>query len=155
MVSPYEQERSCSSFHLLRFSSDQMCVATESPFSHWGLIKQLALFIKCIALTTQSHHITAFFSHKSISNYSTGVFIELCKEIDMFSKEEDMKFAAVTKFPMKYLQNESIQSSLILIKKISLTSKQNFYYFKSEMSFKVKIKELQKNQKKLICKLIE
>lgn len=58
-----------------------------------------------------------FFSHKSISNYSTGVFIELCKEIDMFSKEEDMKFAAVTKFPMKYLQNESIQSSLILIKK--------------------------------------
>src|SRR5438876_10862337 len=67
MVSPYEHERSCSSFHLLRFSSDQMCLATENPFSHWGLIKQLALFIKCMALTTQSHHITALSSHESIS----------------------------------------------------------------------------------------
>src|SRR5438045_1408237 len=45
---------------------DQMCVATERPFSHWGLIKQLALFIKCIALTTQSHHILALYSHESI-----------------------------------------------------------------------------------------
>src|SRR5437667_10713953 len=66
IVSPYEQERSCSSFHLFRFSSEQKCVATESPFSPWGLIKQLALFIKCIALTTHYHHITALYSHESI-----------------------------------------------------------------------------------------
>src|SRR5437763_10344378 len=70
MVSPYKHERRCSGF-----SSDQMCIATASPFSHWGLIKQLALFIKCMALTTQSHHITALSSHESISKGCYELFV--------------------------------------------------------------------------------
>src|SRR5712692_9586319 len=70
MVSPYEQERSCSSFHLFRFSSDQMCVATESPFSY-GFDQTTCSIHKvyCLNHTIPSHN-SSFFSQKHLNKHA-------------------------------------------------------------------------------------
>ena len=58
MVTPFEQERSCRRGRVY---------SATFPWKH------LALCIKCIAFTAQSHHIIAFYSHESISTCLASV----------------------------------------------------------------------------------
>src|SRR5205085_3663997 len=60
MVSPFEQERSCRRGRVY---------SATFPWKH------LALCIKCIAFTAQSHHIIAFYSHESISKGCYELFV--------------------------------------------------------------------------------